>query len=154
ERDHKAGELKWTPFLGPPAKVEKCSAPQPERGVEHEEPNQTRPGIQGASGAGSSARGGDGRGLGQALQAASEPKLQMEAEDACGSGTSVLGLSDSGDRLHRARRAAQEDWRANGRARFFSTRVATCELSVRRGLIDWEESPPSIRRQCELLSVH
>ena len=25
---------------------------------------------------------------------------------------------------------------------------------MRRGLIDWEESPPSIRRQCDLLSVY
>lgn len=25
---------------------------------------------------------------------------------------------------------------------------------MRRGLIDWEESPPSVRRQCELLAVH
>jgi transposase InsO family protein len=50
-------------------------------------------------------------------------------------------------------RAAQEDRRADGGARFFSQRTRSCGLNERRAMIDWKCPDLSVRRQCELLRL-
>src|SRR4029079_16657988 len=52
-----------------------------------------------------------------------------------------------------ARRAAEEDRRADRRARFFGTWAAALPLKEKRMLVQPDHAQLSIRRQCALLSL-
>jgi transposase len=71
-------------------------------------------------------------------------------------GACVLERRDNEERERQRRArgpAAEEDRRADGRARFFVQRARASGLKARRAMIDPEPRELSVRRQCELLRV-
>ena len=146
------GGLRWSRFLGQPAKVYSRALGR------HWDDDETAPpvhgGLQEAGGARGVAGGPNGAGDRGQARGPSEPGGHLEAAGGRGIGRGVRPrriarpVGARGDDP----RPAREDRRVDDGTGFFSAGVAAMSRPARRNLVD-RDGALSIRRQCELMGI-